>query len=97
MFDSISRLGQKLDPCFTAKPDQLAADSVSVGVTGRLRRGGMHPVPTFRLWEVAVEGFADSETWDRSVHSGRPDLYDYLVTGAPSTAKQKANAKRLKK
>jgi hypothetical protein len=30
------------------------------------------PVPASRLWEVAVEGFADSETWDRSVHSATP-------------------------
>jgi hypothetical protein len=26
------------------------------------------PVSASRLWKVAVEGYADSETWDRSVH-----------------------------
>lgn len=30
------------------------------------------PVPASRVWEVAVEGFGDYETWDRSVHRGRP-------------------------
>lgn len=29
------------------------------------------PVPASRLWEVAVEKYADSETWDRSVHGSR--------------------------
>lgn len=30
------------------------------------------PVAASRLWEVAVEDYADSEKWDRSVHRGRP-------------------------
>ncbi len=30
------------------------------------------PVPASRLWEVAVENYPDSETWDRSVHSAIP-------------------------
>ena len=30
------------------------------------------PVAASRLWEVAVEGYANSDTWDRSVHRARP-------------------------
>lgn len=30
------------------------------------------PVPVSHLWRIAVEGYADSATWDRSVHSSRP-------------------------
>ena len=30
------------------------------------------PVPASRLWQVAVEEYADSGEWDRSVHSCQP-------------------------
>ena len=30
------------------------------------------PVPASRLWQVAVEEYADSSEWDRSVHSSQP-------------------------
>jgi len=29
-------------------------------------------VPASRLWEVVVERYADAETWDRTIHIGRP-------------------------
>ena len=30
------------------------------------------PTPVARLWEVVVDRYADTATWDRSVHTGRP-------------------------
>jgi hypothetical protein len=44
------------------------------------------PVAASRLWEVAVEKYADSETWDRSVHSGRPMSDAKQVEGVEHSA-----------
>lgn len=46
------------------------------------------PVAASRLWEVAVEQYGDSETWDRSVHGSRPVPDAQPVDGVEHSAFQ---------